>query len=732
MNHKYLYLLLLFLIVSCQRNVETGPPVLKEMCQRLFPRHAQSFLFELLTDSIDTDRFILESSQGKIRIKGNNRNSLAAGLNHYLKNYCHTHVSWYASETVEMPDVLPEIPQPVYIRSKCDNRFFLNYCTFGYTMPYWKWQDWERLIDWMALNGVTMPLAITGQESIWYKVWTDMGLSDEQVRSYFTGPAHLPWHRMSNVDFWQSPLPQSWLKDQEELQKRILEREREFDMTPVLPAFAGHVPAELKTIYPNAKIYQMSQWGGFDEKYRSHFIDPMDSLYSIIQRRFLEEQTKVYGTDHIYGIDPFNEVDSPDWSEDFLANVSSKIYESIHQVDSAAQWLQMTWMFFYDKKKWTQPSIRSFLKAVPDNKLILLDYYCDHTEIWRNTEKYYGNPYIWCYLGNFGGNTMIAGNLNDIDFKIKRLFKEGGDNVYGLGATLEGFDVNPLMYEFVFDQAWDYPVTTDQWITNWSMCRGGNQDANIIKAWRALHQKIYTEHATCGQSVLMNARPRLTGTKSWNTNPGIHYANNDLWQIWKELLKARNINNSDFRFDVINIGRQVLGNLFSEYRDQFTACYNRKDTTGMREWSTRMDNLLLDVDRLLSCDATLSIGKWLQDARNCGATVSEKDYYEENARCILTVWGQQDTQLNDYANRGWGGLTRSFYRERWKRFTDGVIAAVSEDKPFDEDKFHQDITQFEYNWTLQKDSFPIVSEEDPIQIADSLILKYDTYFTKAQ
>ena len=183
---------------------------------------------------------------------------------------------------------------------------------------------------------------------------------------------------------------------------------------------------------------------------------------------------------------------------------------------------------------------------------------------------------------------------------------------------------------------------------------------------------------------------------------------------------------------IINIGRQVLGNLFSEYRDQFTACYNRKDTTGMREWSTRMDNLLLDVDRLLSCDATLSIGKWLQDARDCGTTVSEKDYYEENARCILTVWGQQDTQLNDYANRGWGGLTRSFYRERWKRFTDGVIGAVSKNKPFDEDKFHQDITQFEYNWTLQKDSFPIVSEEDPIQIADSLILKYDTDFTKAQ
>ncbi|MCS3044305.1 alpha-N-acetylglucosaminidase TIM-barrel domain-containing protein [Bacteroides thetaiotaomicron] len=40
--------------------------------------------------------------------------------------------------------------------------------------------------------------------------------------------------------------------------------------------------------------------------------------------------------------------------------------------------------------------IRSFLEAVPDDKLILLDYYCDSTEIWRrNTpEMYYGKPYM--------------------------------------------------------------------------------------------------------------------------------------------------------------------------------------------------------------------------------------------------------------------------------------------------------------------------------------------------
>lgn len=730
MNKAYLYIVLLLLAVGCQRPSDEETQPLRDMCQRLFPQHADEFRFELLTDSTDVDRFALESVGGKIHIKGNNKNSLAVGLNHYLKNYCHAHVSWYATDTVIMPDRLPEIAQPVQVRAKCQNRFFLNYCTFGYTMPYWKWNDWERLIDWMALNGVTMPLAITGQESVWYKVWTGMGLTDEQVRTYFTGPAHLPWHRMSNVDYWQSPLPQSWLTEQEALQKLILQRERDFDMTPILPAFAGHVPAELKDIYPDAKIYQMSQWGGFDEKYRSHFIDPMDSLYSVIQRRFLEEQTRVYGTDHIYGIDPFNEVDSPDWSEDFLANVSSRIYESIHQVDSAAQWLQMTWMFYYDKEKWTKPRIRSFLNAVPHGRLILLDYYCDHTEIWRETEKYFGNPYMWCYLGNFGGNTMLAGNVDDVDFKINRLFSEGGENVYGLGATLEGFDANPLMYELVFDHAWDYPVSTTQWIGTWAKIRGGEQDTCIVNAWKGLHEKVYTKLATCGQAVLMNARPRLVGTKSWNTYPDIHYDNYDLWNIWKELLQARHVDKPEYRYDVVNVGRQALGNLFSEFREHFTTCYDKKDLTGLKTWALLMDSLILDADRLLSCEENLSIGKWVQDARNCGKSTEEKDYFEENARCILTVWGQKNTQLNDYANRGWGGLTRSFYRERWKRFTDAVVTAVEAGKKFDEEKFHQDITQFEYDWTLQKETFPITSGEDAVKVANELTRKYDSYFIR--
>ena len=267
-----------------------------------------------MADSVDRpDCFELESRDGKIIVRGNNSNSIAVGLNYYLKNYCLTTVSWLACNPVEMPDVLPQIEGKIRIKARAQERFFLNYCTFGYTMPWWQWKDWERFIDWMALNGVTMPLAITGQEAVWQRVWTRLGLTDEEIRTYFTGPAHLPWHRMSNLDYWQGPLPQAWIDNQARLQKKIVARERELDMKPVLPAFAGHVPQELKPHYPDATITRVSRWGGFADQYRCSFLDPQDPLFDEIQKAYLEEQTRMFGTDHIYGADPFNEIDAPSW-----------------------------------------------------------------------------------------------------------------------------------------------------------------------------------------------------------------------------------------------------------------------------------------------------------------------------------------------------------------------------------------------------------------------------------
>ena len=46
------------------------------------------------------------------------------------------------------------------------------------------------------------------------------------------------------------------------------------------------------------------------------------------------------------------------------------------QQDPKASWLQMTWLFYFDRKHWTNPRIDAFVNAIPKDKMILLDYFC--------------------------------------------------------------------------------------------------------------------------------------------------------------------------------------------------------------------------------------------------------------------------------------------------------------------------------------------------------------------
>jgi alpha-N-acetylglucosaminidase len=702
----------------------------KGLVGRLLPGYAASFVAKKLPAK-GQDYFQLASQGDKVVIGGNDANSMAVGLNYYLKYYCHTTVSWFADDSFEMPASLPVISKPVTVNARCKDRFFLNYCTFGYTMPWWTWKDWEHFIDWMALNGVNMPLAITGQESIWHKVWMKLGLSDKVVRHYFTGPAHLPWHRMLNIDYWQGDLPMSWLDDQEKLQKEIVAREREFNMKPVLPAFAGHVPQELKQIYPKAKITKLGAWSGYSDQYACSFLDPMDPLFAKIQKMFLQQQKAIYGTDHIYGIDLFNELEPPSYEATYLRRVASQVYGTLQKVDKEAVWLQMTWLFYNEHDQWTNDRIKAYITAYPAKKSILLDYYCERHEVWQQTEKYYGVPYIWCYLGNFGGNTMLAGNIGEVNKRIENTFRNGGSNFEGLGSTLEGFDCNPFMYEYIFEKAWDFDThkDVDKWAEHISDEHVGKADANARAAWDMLLHKIYAKACTPGQCPVINIRPAFGKFRTYYCNYHIGYANTDLLKATELMLKADS-RRPAYAFDVVNLTRQVISNYYADVFKEYEKAYNDGNYKLMKAKENVMLQMLSDVDRLVSSQSAFLMGKWIEEARAKGVGEEEKLYYERNARNLLTTWGEKAGLLNDYASRTWSGLTSTFYGERWKMFFAAVDRAVIAGQKFDEAKYKEyekEVTDYEEMWW--KDcigDFPSKPVGNGILLSKRLIAKYKT------
>jgi alpha-N-acetylglucosaminidase len=703
----------------------------KALIQRVLEKHTNDFLLKEIPIENGRDIFEVATQNGKIVLSGNNAVSIATAFNWYLKETAHVSYDWQAIYPLTISG---NLPLPVArTRKTCSatQRFFNNTCTFGYTFAYWKWEQWQRFIDWMAMNGVNRPLMLAGQEAVWLEVWKSFGMTDTAVRSYFSGPAHLPWHRMANMDKWGGPLPVSYIGGQKVLQQQILKRSRALGMKPILSAFAGHVPEQLKTLRPSAKITQIEPgWGGMEAKYTTYFLDPTDSLFGEIQKRFLLEQTKLYGTDHLYSADPFNEITPPSWEADYLSKVGKTIYETMSQADIDAIWYQMSWTFYNDSTHWTRPRLASMIHAVPKGKLVFLDYNCEEEEFFRKSDNFYGAPFVWCYLGNFGGNTHLVAPINKVVNRLAKL--SYGNGCVGVGSTLEGINVNPEIYETVLEMPWrsDEVVNVDTLISHYAERRAGVKDKAVKEAWQLLKQHVLVDTAVgiWNHCVVFQVSPVMDLTKAfWSTNPKIPYRNADLAIALNRMFQANTDSRKTdaYRFDVVNLTRQVLGNYGTVLYKKMMEAYNQKNLIDFRKYSGDFLQLGKEIDGLLATRHEFLLGKWLADARSWGATPTEKAYYERNAREIVTTWHKAGGGLTDYSNRQWNGLVGSYYMPRWIEFVSRLDTALSVDKAFDDKAFATWCATFEQNWVnTPSTGYSDTETGDAVKLASELFGKY--------
>ena len=219
--------------------------------------NADDIVLEIIPSSgSGKDCYEIVAEGGDLVLRGSSPVALCYAFDRYLRYGCGAMVTW-SGEHVDIPGSWPEYKESA--ESPYDLRYFLNVCTFGYTAPYWDWERWSEEIDWMALHGVNMPLASVASEAIAMRVWKKFGLTDEEIGSFFTGPAYLPWHRMGNINGFDGPLTADWHKDQIALQHRILDKMRALGMQPVAPAFAGFVPPAFMEKYPDAHVRQL-EW----------------------------------------------------------------------------------------------------------------------------------------------------------------------------------------------------------------------------------------------------------------------------------------------------------------------------------------------------------------------------------------------------------------------------------------------------------------------------------------
>jgi len=714
MKRSSLFLFLLLSPFALCAQVDTG--VTKGFINRLVPEHKDQFIVEYLPKSDSSDVFEIESIDRKIVLRGNNGVSVASALHYYLKQFCNSDISWNGNQ-LNLPEVLPAVPTKVRETSPYRYRYYLNYVTFNYSMAWWDWERWEREIDWMALHGINMPLAVGGQNSIWQRVYRELGFTDEELSAFFSGPAYTGFHWMGLVDGYGGPLPQNWIDQQEILQKKILERQRALGMTPVLPAFTGHVPLEFKEKFPDAKTKKV-KWTVFPEV---DILDPDDPMFVEIGRRFITEQTKTYGTDHLYSADTFIEVTPPSNEPTYLKEMSERLYQSMAAADPQAVWVMQGWMFYFKEAFWQPEQIKALLNAVPDDNMIILDLWTETRPAWDRTNAYYGKPWLWCMVHNFGGNNNLFGKMPVIaNGPAKTLADPQKRRLAGIGLTMEAIEHTPVIYQLLLDNTWRRDtIDLGSWVENYAFRRYGKSNKQALDAWEILRQTVYGytgDTNSGGSRAMANARPGF-GRQGPRTNVHSFYNPADLLPAWEKLIKASKSlqHNEGFRYDLVNVTRQVLANYSDELHSLYVQAYESGNREACQEYSKAFLAVIDDMDELLSTHKDFLLGPWLEDAKRWGTTQEERDLYEWNARNLITLWhGKKGKTLHDYAAKQWSGMLSGFYKHRWQMFFDYVDDCMVRGEEPDAQAVNESIRDWEWGWIHGKETYPTEAKGDPI------------------
>ena len=699
--------------------VKAASPI-QGLLERIDKGASRKFVIEQVKSP--TDFFELDQKGDKVVIRGNNYVSIATGVNWYLKYYAGIQLSWNGM-TAQLPAVLPAVPQKERHETDLKYRYDFNYCTYSYTMAFWDWDRWEKEIDWMALHGINLPLAVVGADVVWYNVLTKLGYTKDEINEFIAGPAFQGWWLMNNLEGWGGPNPDSWYKQRETLQKQILKRMREYGIRPVLPGYSGMVPHNAKERL-GLNVSDPGLWCGYR---RPAFLQPTDPRFNEIADLYYKEMSRLYGKADFYSMDPFHEGGNVAGVD--LNAAGQAIWGAMKKANPKAVWVAQAWQANPPQK---------MIENLPAGDLIVLDLFAesrpqwgDPESTWYRKEGFGKHDWLYCMLLNYGGNVGLHGKMKHvIDEFYKAKTSSFGKTMKGVGMTMEGSENNPVMFELLCELPWrPARFDKDEWLKNYTVARYGKADKAVQDAWLLLSNTIYncpaknTQQGT-HESVFCG-RPDydVYQVSSWSEMEP-YYKPEDIIRAAGIMLSAadRFKGNNNFEYDLIDIVRQAVAEKGRLVYPIMIDAYKAGEKELFAASSQRFLDLILLQDKLLAARPEFKVGTWIEKARNLGTTPEEKDLYEWNARVQVTTWGNRvaadEGGLRDYAHKEWNGLLRDFYYNRWKVWIDRQKAQLN-GAPVKAIDFYA----IEEPWTKQTNPYSSQAEGDVIEVAKEVYAK---------
>lgn len=713
MKYVLLILLLPFLSASSQ-----SPAAISGLMERISPGLSEKINVEILNDPARPyDWYAVVQDGDRPKITASSPVSAAVGLNTYLKKCARVHLSWN-SMTASLPDTLPGVADSLAGECLMPMRYYLNYCTHSYSMAFWDKKRWQQEIDWMALHGINMPLAITGSAALWRNVLRRLNYSDSDIDRFIAGPGFQAWWLMNNLEGWGGPNTDHFYKRDCELQQFIVGRMREYGMEPVLPGYSGMIPSS-PTPIPDTKVTNPGRWCGFT---RPSFIAPGQPAFDSIASIYYDELHKLYGRSRFYSMDPFHEGGNSEGVD--LGKAGMQIAEAMTRANPDAVWVAQGWQ---------ENPRAAMVDSLPFDRMVILDLQAENHPMWKQRPATFSrHPWLYCMLLNYGGNVGMYGKLEPTIAGYAEALVQS-PTLSGTGLTMEGIENNPVMYDLLCDLPWLSPTPSpDEWLEDYVTARYGTDNPNLKKAWRLLARSVYA----CPPEVVQQGTIESLFCARPSDNPLTvsAWANSQQYYDQADILEAARLflavpdsltDGSNYRYDLVDIVRQAVADRGRILSGQIADAATRNDSIDYRRLSEQFLDLILLQDSLLASDEHFRLGRWTEMARDCGNTPEESDRMEWNARTQITVWGTRESadagRLHDYAHREWQGLLRDFYYPRWKKWFDARLASWNSDKSPRIDFYEMERTWADEPLTGHAKRYSSTPEGDPVAISRAAV-----------
>ncbi len=697
--------------------------MIRSLVSRCSADFADNFIFETVESENGKDTFSYEPSDGKVLIKGNCTVSMAVGYYRFMRDCCGAYFT--ADHSLAYGDfALPADKTQGEIKGRYRTCF--EYTTFSCCACWWSWERWEKEIDFMAMNGINMPLCAVGTEAVWMKTMLDLGMNENLALAGLSGPSFWGWQLSDCFDGYLPQASKESIDKCLELGRKIADRVRDFEMMPVMQGFTGFIFRNFIQGKVRARMKKTEEWCLFPSQYQ---LSVRDTTFHKIGNLFYKNQSLLLGEAKFFLADPFGSHAPIKRDSGFIAGLGTAVFKLVESQCDGAVWVVHSSCVSKD-----------LIRGLPKERILVIDDgdRCDDDTL-EGCNILVGNRFNNCDV------TAIHGDISAVSANRFDSLSAKNPSVCGVGSFSDGAYSNEAFRQYTL-AAMCGENDVDAWFGKYAANRYRTDSKTAVEAMQLLKASCWKagqparEH---GSAICTRPATLLRHTSIGDSGNDIGYNVSDVFKAAEKLLEAKG-ETYEYELDLCDVLRQALSDLANSVCKKALEGYKTKDVTMFEENTNLFLSIIEDLDRLMLTKKEFSLPHYLSLARERGGDDAEKQNYEINVLSQVSIFGPvKDTALYDCCWKEWGGMLSSFYAIRWRAFFELLAASFKKLRRIPEktktqvhgrdaylgNEFGGSLSRIEKQWiaTYAPDN-DAVGKESTVDVAKELVSKYAPNF----